>query len=124
MQKDKGLKKLFKSFGYAFEGLKDSYKTEQTIRIYVPVAIFVILLSIFFKLKTYEWIVIIAILGIILVMELINTSIESVVDLVTIEKKPLAKRAKDIMASAVLVTAIMSVIIGLIIFIPKIILLF
>lgn len=54
-------------------------------------------------------------------LELVNTAIESVVDLVTTERKPLAKTAKDTAAGAVLVAAIMAAIVGLIIFVPRIV---
>ncbi len=123
-QKDKGIFRLSKSFKYAYAGLKEAYKTEQTVWIYIPVAIFVILAGIYFKISTVEWIVIILILGIIYAMELMNTALEATVDLATKEFHPLAKRAKDTISAAVLVFAITSIIIGLIIFIPKIVALF
>ena len=78
----------------------------------------------YFKINTVEWLVILLVLGVILSLELINTALESVVDLVTDKYHPLAKKAKDTVSAAVLVFAVASVIIGLIIFIPKIILLF
>ena len=58
--------------------------------------------------------------GLVIALELVNTAIESVVDLVTTERKPLAKTAKDTAAGAVLVAAIMAAIVGLIIFVPRI----
>ncbi len=59
--------------------------------------------------------------GLVIALELVNTAIESVVDLVTTERKPLAKTAKDTAAGAVLVAAIMAAIVGLIIFVPRIV---
>ena len=124
MQKDKGLKRIKNSFKYAFNGLIDTYRTEQSVWIYIPVALLVILIGFLLKINNYEWMVIVLILGIILSLELVNTALEAVVDLVTKEYKPLAKKAKDTVSAAVLVFAVASVIVGLIIFLPKLIALF
>ena len=120
-QKDKGVFRLGKSFKYASNGLKEAYKTEQTVWIFIPVALLVIVMGFIFKISHTEWLVIVLILGIIYSMELINTALEATVDLATKEIHPLAKKAKDTISAAVLVFAITSVIIGLIIFVPKII---
>ena len=124
MQRDKGIKRTINSFKYAFNGLIDAYRTEQSVWIYIPVALLVILAGFLLKISTFEWLIIILILGIILSLELINTALEAVVDLATEKYHPLAKKAKDTVSAAVLVFAITAVIIGLIIFIPKISLLF
>ena len=124
MQRDKGIKRTINSFKYAFNGLIDTYRTEQSVWIYIPVALLVILAGFLLKISTFEWLIIILILGIILSLELINTALEAVVDLATDKYHPLAKKAKDTVSAAVLVFAIAAVIIGLIIFIPKISLLF
>lgn len=124
MQRDKGIKRTINSFKYAFNGLIDTYRTEQSVWIYIPVSLIVILAGFLLKISTFEWLIIILILGIILSLELINTALEAVVDLATEKYHPLAKKAKDTVSAAVLVFAITAVIIGLIIFIPKISLLF
>lgn len=124
MQRDKGIKRTMNSFKYAFNGLIDTYRTEQSVWIYIPVALLVISAGFLLKISTFEWLIIILILGIILSLELINTALEAVVDLATDKYHPLAKKAKDTVSAAVLVFAITAVIIGLIIFIPKISLLF
>lgn len=123
-QKDRGIKRIINSFGYSFNGLIDTYRTEQSVWIYIPVALIVILMGFLFKISTYEWIAVILILGIILSLELINTALEAVVDLVTKKYEPLAKKAKDTVSAAVLIFAITAVIVGLIIFLPKFIALF
>lgn len=123
-QKDRGIKRILNSFRYAFNGLIDTYRTEQSVWIYIPVALIVIIMGVLFKISTYEWIAVILILGIILSLELINTALEAVVDLVTKKYAPLAKKAKDTVSAAVLIFAITSVIVGLIIFLPKFIALF
>ena len=124
MQKDKGVKRILNSFKYSFNGLIDTYKTEQSVWIYIPVALSVILAGILLKINTYEWIAIVLVLGIILSLELINTALESTVDLVTEKYAELARKAKDTVSAAVLIFAITSVIVGLIIFLPKVIALF
>ena len=68
-----------------------------------------------------EWCICLTLFGLVIALELVNTAIESVVDLVTTERKPLAKTAKDTAAGAVLVAAIMAAIVGLIIFVPRIV---
>lgn len=72
------------------------------------------------KISVMEWCVCFGLFGMILSLELVNTAVEAVVDLVTAERKPLAKLAKDTAAGAVLIAAIMAAIAGGIIFVPKI----
>ena len=117
----KGLKRLKSSLGFAYEGIKYSFKDEQSIKIHFLVSILVIIASIIFRISIIEWIIVIFCIGLMLAFELINTSIEAVVDLITEEKKPLAKVAKDVIAGASVVFALTSVIIGIIIFLPKLI---
>lgn len=71
-------------------------------------------------LSVTEWCICLVLFGLILSLELVNTAVESVVDLVTEERKPLAKVAKDTAAGAVLISAIMAAIIGCVIFVPKV----
>lgn len=117
-------KKIINSFKYAFEGIKSSLKTERNIKIHFSMMVLVIVAGILLDISTYEWMICIILFGMVIGGELVNTAIEEVTDLVTTEINPKAKLAKDIAAGAVLIMAITSSIIGLIIFIPKIILLF
>ena len=117
-------KKLMNSFKYAFEGILTSMKTEKNMKIHIIVMILVIIFGIMLNIDKTEWIICIILFGFVISLELINTSIENTVDLITTEKNPKAKIAKDIAAGAVLIAAITSVIAGLIIFVPKIISLF
>ncbi|KAB2338557.1 diacylglycerol kinase family protein [Cytobacillus depressus] len=120
----KGKKAPFlKSFGYAFAGIKQAVKQERNFQIHLGVTVIVIIMGALLSISYLEWLFIIFSIGGMLSMEMVNTSIEKVVDLVTEEYHPLAKAAKDIAAGAVLLFAIMSVIIGLIVFLPKILLL-
>lgn len=113
-------KKLINSFKYAFTGIKTSFKTEQNMKIHILIMILVILAGIILKIDALDWIILIIMISLVISAELFNTTIETVVDMITKEKNEKAKIAKDVAAGAVLVLAIGSVIIGFIIFIPKI----
>lgn len=115
------MKSFFLSFKYAFEGIVSAFKKERNLKIHFVIAVVVIVLGALFKLHKLEWLILILTIGIMIVLELINTSIERTIDLITEDYHPLAKQAKDIAAAACLVFAICTVIIGLIIFLPKII---
>lgn len=82
--------------------------------------IIVIIAAFLLKVSSVEFCILIFIIGAVWCAEAVNSAVERVVDLVTSEKKPLAKAAKDLAAGAVLILAITSVFIGLIIFLPKI----
>ena len=118
------MKKLLKSFKYAFDGIYTGIKEEQNMKIHITIMILVIIFGIMLKISKEEWIICIILFGLVISMELINTAIENTVDLITKEKNEQAKIAKDVAAGAVLVSAIASAIIGLIIFVPKILLIF
>lgn len=109
-----------KSFGYAFEGIKTAIKNEPNFRIHITVALAVLVAGFFFKLSTIEWLVLSFTIFYVITMELLNTVIESVVDLISPKYHPKAKIAKDVAAAGVLTSAILSVIVGLVLFLPKI----
>ena len=112
-------KKLKNSFKYAFAGIFTALKKEQNMKIHFIISILVILAGIILKINTTEWIICLMLIGIVISLELVNTSIEQVVDIAMPEINEKAKIAKDVAAGAVLVVAIISAVIGLIIFIPK-----
>lgn len=117
-------KKLINSFKYAIEGIISSFKTERNMKIHVLAMIVVIALGFFFKLDKVEWCFVIIAIASVISAELFNTAIETVVDIVSPERNPKAKLAKDIAAGAVFVVAICAAIIGFIVFGPKVINLF
>ncbi len=119
--KEKGFKRLIKSFKYAIEGIIYAFKYEQNIIVHTLVMILVIILGIALKLSYFEWLICLVLFGLVIATEMINTSIEAVVDLTCPKIDPLAKIAKDTASGAVLVFALVAFIAGLIIFIPKII---
>lgn len=115
------LRRIMTSLKFAIQGLVHALKNEKNFLVHVTVGLIVILSGIIFQLTKVEWLfVIICIFGM-LALELVNSAIERTVDLITLEKKPLAKQAKDLAAAAVFIYALMTVIIGLIIFLPKLI---
>lgn len=120
-QKKRGLKRFFKSFGYSIEGLKYAYKYEQSMFIHLTMLCFVIIFGLILRISLMEWIICIILCGLVIATELINTSIEAVVDLTCPKIHPLAKIAKDTASAAVFVFAITAAIAGLVIFVPKII---
>lgn len=115
-------KRLRDSFRYAFFGILQAYKGEQNLKIHTVIAIMVIICGFIFHITYVEWLVCLVLIGLVLMAEFFNTAIEYVVDLASPEIHPLAKAAKDTASSGVLMMAIVSAIIGLIIFIPYIIL--
>jgi undecaprenol kinase len=117
--KGKKKNKLLHSFSLAFSGILYTIRHERNMKIHCTAAILVIMLSFYFQLSAVEWIFILLAIGGVFSFELINTAIERTVDLITEDFHPLAKQAKDIAAGAVLVYAILSVVIGCIIFLPK-----
>ncbi|MEH7298663.1 diacylglycerol kinase family protein [Neobacillus drentensis] len=124
LQDKRKSKPLLGSFSYAVAGILTALLSERNMRIHLISSIVVVLFSIYFSITKMEWIVILFAIGGMFSLELINTAIERVVDLVTKEYHPLAKQAKDIAAGAVFLYAVLSVIVGSIIFIPYIFKLF
>lgn len=120
----KGIKKFINSFKYPISGIRYAYRNEQNLAFDIGIALLVIICGFLFKLSGSEWATIILTIGLVISCELTNTAIEAVVDLVTEEYHPLAKVAKDTAAAAVFVFAVIAVIVGLIIFLPKVIALF
>ena len=113
-------KNILNSFKYAFSGIYLALKKEKNMKIHFIIMLLVIIAGIIFKISSYEWIMCITQFGIVISLELLNTAIETTVDIAMPEINEKAKIAKDIAAGAVLVSAISSIIIGLIIFMPKI----
>lgn len=114
------MKKFLNSFKYAFEGIIKTIKEERNIKIHILAVVVVTTMGIIYKISTTEWIICLILFGLVISSEIINTSIERTVDLISKEKSELAKMAKDAAAGAVLVNAIISTIIAGIIWIPKI----
>ena len=114
-------KNVLKSFRYAFSGIKYTFKNSRNFKIQVIFAIFSLTLGSIVQLSNSDFLILLVTVFSVLTLEILNTSIESLVDLVVKKKfSYLAKIAKDCSAGAVLLASINSVIIGLCLFIPKI----
>ena len=111
--------KRFHSFRYAVKGIGAAFRSEQNMQLHVLAAVLVVLAGLFFEINKAEWGLIALAIGLVWAMEIMNTAVETVIDLVSPEQHPLAGKAKDLAAGAVLVAAITAVIIGLLIFGPK-----
>lgn len=117
-------RKLLESFGYAYAGVVHAFKYNQNIRIHFGMAIIVALVSLYFQISGFEMGILGLTILLVIASEMINTSIEEMVDLITTEHRKEAKTAKDVAAGMVLVTASGSVIVGILVFIPHILKLF
>ncbi len=112
------MRKFFRSFHYAIEGIRFAMK-ERNMRIHVTCAVLVTIAGLCSQLSAAEWLVLILTMALVIALEMVNNAIETVVNLVSPEYHALAKAAKDVAAGAVLISAIASIFIGLIIFLPK-----
>lgn len=112
------------SFSYAFKGITNLLKSEPNARIHFVAAICAVILGILFKISTFEWVSVVIVIGLVFLSELLNTAIEKLADMVDPEWNIKIGQIKDLSAGAVLVSAIISLIVGGLIFIPKVIDLF
>ena len=117
-------KKLINSFKFAFKGIGSCIRSERNMKIHFTIMILVVLLGIILNISMWEWITCFILFGLVISLEMVNTAIEIVVDMVSPEYNLKAGHVKDIAAGAVLVNAIVAFIVGLLIFLPKIIGLF
>jgi|ERR1019366_6358280 diacylglycerol kinase len=120
-QKKFSLMKRLNSFFYAFNGLRILIKEEHNSWIYFIAIIGAIIASLLFKINRYEWIAITFSIGLVISLEIINSAIENIADFISPGKNERIKRIKDLSAAAVLISALTALIIGLIVFIPKIV---
>lgn len=116
-----GKSKFSVSVGHAIDGIEYAVNHERNVKIEILFGILVSIAGFLFHISIFEWLVILLTIAMVITLEFINTAIERVVDLVTTDYKELAKSAKDVAAGAVLFMSLFSVIIGIVIFLPKII---
>lgn len=108
--------KLIQSFNHAFQGIMYAARTQQNMRVHLVIALAVLLASLFLRLDRHYIIALVTIIAVVLALELVNTAVEAVVDLLTVTHHPLAKTAKDAAAGAVLVASLAAIVIGYLIF--------
>lgn len=109
------------SFKYAGQGIKDAFISERNFRIHCFATLLVIIVGIFFGLPILKWIVLLLAIGFVLVCELINTAGEALVDMITKEYSVEAKKVKDLLAGAVLISAATAFAAGILVFIEPVI---
>lgn len=118
----KSIGRFFKSFKFSFEGMRYAFYHEQNLIVMFLMAIIAIVLGLVLKVNYVETLVIILLIGIVISLEMINTAIEAVVDLHDGDKKSkMGKVAKDSASGAVAFMSVIALIVGLMIFVPKII---
>jgi diacylglycerol kinase len=110
------LKRFLKSFGYAIHGVVKATREQLNLKIQMVAGGITVAAGFYFDITRLEWCAILIAIGLVIGLEMINTAIEGLVDLVTVEKNPLAGKIKDIAAGAVLFVSIIAFIVGLLIF--------
>jgi diacylglycerol kinase (ATP) len=118
------LRNRIKSFSYAFNGIATLFTSQPNARIHGVVLTLVVIAGFYFHIERTEWLAIALVSALVLSAEAMNTAVEFVVDLVSPDYHPLAGKAKDVAAAAVLLAAFGAITVGLIIFLPRILLLF
>jgi diacylglycerol kinase len=112
------MKAFFKSFQFALTGMATALREQRNLKIQFGVSLLVVALGYYFKVSVLEWVIILLCIGLVITLEMVNTALENLVNLVTSEWKPLAGKIKDISAGAVLFASFIATIIGTIIFAP------
>ena len=118
------LKQRIKSFTHAFNGLRIVFSEEHNAKIHLFAAVIAVILGFILGITSMEWVVIVFAITLVISMEIINSSIENIADFISPERNEMIKKIKDLSAAAVLVSAMGALIVGLIIFLPKIFVVF
>jgi diacylglycerol kinase (ATP) len=113
--------KRAKSFSHAFRGIKVLVMTQHNAWVHVFFMLLAVVLGFYFCISLYEWLSLIIVIGMVLTAEAFNTAMEFDMDLTSPEYHPFARDTKDVAAGAVLISATTAFVVGLVIFIPKII---
>jgi diacylglycerol kinase len=111
-------RRLIKSFTYAFRGFRKTFQEEQNLKIQSLAALVVVLLGFYFQISRTEWLFLIFVIGLVMLMELANSAVERVADLLKPRIHDYVMDIKDIMAAAVMLASLIAVIIGVVIFWP------
>jgi len=118
MSKQHSLKDSFK---YAVSGIKSTLDQEPNFRIHLFVGFVSLVSALFLNFNYLEWVILLLINFLVIILELVNTSIEAIVDIVSPDKRIEAKIAKDVAASSVLAASVLAIVVGLLLFLPKVI---
>lgn len=112
--------RFLKSVIYAWQGIKYCFNSEKNFRIQLAVTLITLLAAILLKISAGEWVAVLICIALVLGLEMVNSAIEKLCNIVTESIHPVIKQVKDIAAGAVFLVSIISFITGCIIFIPKI----
>jgi len=112
---------LLRSFGYAFEGVAYILRTQRNARIEIALGIVAVALAAWLGISAVEWAVLVVTIALVMALEWINTSLELAVSLASPDRHPSAKAAKDVAAACVLLGAVTSVVVGLVLFVPRLV---
>ncbi len=104
-----GLKRIYTAFGYSIEGLRAAWRNEHAFRQEATVFVVGTVIALLLRISAFEKLMLIGVLMLILIVELINSSIEAVVDRVSLERHPLSKNAKDFGSAAVLLSCLLAI---------------
>ncbi len=115
------MKKFFNAVLFAWQGIRQFFSQDRNGKIQLVIGMIAITLGFTVSLTAYQWLLVLLCIGMVISLEMINSAIERYCDLVTTDFHPGIKIIKDVAAGAVLVASIMSLIIGLIIFIPALV---
>jgi len=113
------MRKRLSSFRYAFQGIADVFRAQPNARIHGTVALLVIAAGLYVRLSSMEWVAVVLCIAVVIALEALNTALEHLTNLVSPTHHPLAGKAKDAAAAAVLIAVFGAVIVGLLIFLPK-----
>lgn len=112
---------MIKSFKYALQGLLAAVRSEANLRFHIAAAVIVVAAGLWLQLEITEWCIVVICIGCVAGFELLNTSLEQLCNHVTAQEHPSIKKIKDISAAAVLLVSLASAVVGLLIFLPKLI---
>ncbi len=118
------MKKLIRSFGYAFKGVAYATKTQLNFRIHLGATAIAAAMGLFFHISAPEWLWVVLCITVVLVAEIFNTMIEALTDMISPGYNEKAGHIKDMSAGAVVIAAAFALVVGLVVFLPKLLLLF
>src|SRR6478609_7686950 len=105
------MKDFLRSFGFAIKGIKVAFLNERNLKVQLAIGLITIGAGFYYSISTFEWIAVLILIGLVLILEMVNTALENMVNMVTLERHPLAGKIKDVAAGAVLVISIISAIV-------------
>lgn len=116
---DRSTRRFLIAFRYAFAGIGHLLRTQRNFQIHLLIGAIAIALGVVLRIARWEWVALALTIGMVLVAEGFNTAVEATVDLATSERHPLARIAKDVAAGAVLLCALTAIVVGVLIFGPR-----